>query len=232
MKTFITQPTYLPWIGIFKAIEYCDNFVFYDDVQFERKSWQNRNRILNKSNGDFLSLTIPVSKQPQKTKIKDIRIANSNFYEDHIKKIKNNYSSTQFLKEVISLLESMYSKKYILLVDLTTELIKGISSYIGIKSNFYYSHNFKITGDLYCRPLKFAQELKTTEYLTQVGTKEYTNVKNYNKCKIEVTFLDFEHPVYRQQRLPFTPLLSIIDLLINVGPDETRRIIKNIKLKK
>ena len=232
MKTFITQPTYLPWIGIFKAIEYCDNFVFYDDVQFERKSWQNRNRILNKSKGDFLYLTVPVSKQPQKTKIKDIKIANHIFYKDHLKKIKNNYSDTEFLRNVIFLLESIYSKNYIFLADLTTDLIKEISGYIGIKSNFYHSHNFGITGDIQTRPLKFAQELKTTEYLTQTGTKEYTNIENYNKCKIEVTFLDFGHPVYRQQRQLFTPFLSIIDLLINVGPNETREIIRNIKLKK
>lgn len=231
MKIFITQPTYLPWLGIFKAIDYCDLFVFYDDVQYERKSWQNRNRIINRSTGAPLDLIVPVKKVPQKTLIYEIKIANPLFYEDQLKKIRVNYPQNDFREEVMSILANVYEKEYHYLSQLTTELTKVLAKYIGVEANFSYSKDSpKIVGDKRTRPLLFAKSLNTTEYLTQAGTREYTNITAFAASGITVTFLDFKHPEYRQAGHTFTPYLSIVDALINLGPSETKKMIQNINL--
>ena len=231
MTTFITQPTYLPWIGIFKAIDYCDHFVFYDDVQYERKSWQNRNRIINQSVGSPIDLAVPVKKAPQKTLIYKIEIANPLFYQDHLKKIKVNYPQNDFRSEVLDVLESVYAQRYQHLSQLTTELTRVLAGYIGLTSNFSYSRDSSIVGDKHTRPLLFARSLGTTEYLTQAGTKEYTNIAAFAAMGITVTFLDFMHPEYRQStHRPFVPYLSVVDMLINIGPVATKKLIQEIKL--
>ncbi len=231
MITFITQPTYLPWLGIFKAIDYCDHFVFYDDVQYVRKSWQNRNRIINKSTSTPLDLSVPVKRAPQKTPISKIEIASSLFYEDHLKKIRVNYPQNNFREEVISVLEKVYQKQYQFLSQITTELTKILAGYIGLEATFSYSHDWPtLVGDKRTRPLLFAEAFQTTEYLTQAGTREYTNIAAFNEVGMAVTFLDFKHPEYRQSSRPFVPYLSIVDVLINIGPAETKKLIQEIKL--
>lgn len=231
MITFITQPTYLPWIGIFKAIDYCDNFVFYDDVQFERKSWHSRNKILEKSNKTSLYLSVPTKKNSQKAMINQIEISDPKFYLDHIKKIEANYKKTNKREYLIKILKETYSNTCKNLLNLNTSLIIKLANYIDLKTNFFYSHNFHIEGQKYTRPLKIAQALGTTEYLSQAGTKEYTPIDQYIKNNIKVTFLNFNHPIYEQGLGAFIPYLSIIDMLINIGPEKTREIIKNIELK-
>lgn len=230
MKTFITQPTYLPWIGIFKAIQYSDIFVFYDDVQFERKSWQNRNKIFNKSAGKEMYITVPVKNSSQKTQINKIEIQDKNFFLDHIKKIENNYKKTKFRDDLIKVVEVVYKKNFSKLADLNIELIKGLSEFLGIRKKFILSSDLCINGDKYIRPFLIAKRLKTTEYLTQVGTKDYLDESNFVRHGIKVKYLDFKHPVYNQFNKDFVPYLSIVDVLSNIGPQKTARLIKEIQI--
>jgi len=221
----------LPWIGIFKAVEYCNNFVFYDDVQFERKSWQSRNRILNKSTGQEMFLTVPIKKADQKTPINRIEISEPGFYADHIKKIESNYKKTKYRDYIVSLLNEVYLNHHTKLADLNIDLTEKISEYIGIGRRFMRSSDLKISGNKFSRPLAIAQALKTSEYLTQIGTKGYLEIDKFEQCGIKVKFLDFIHPEYDQQKTGFLSHLSIIDVLINTGPHETKSLIQNIKFK-
>lgn len=232
MITFITQPTYLPWIGIFKAIDYCDNFVFYDDVQFEKDSWQSRNKILNKSEKKTMYLIVPTKKNTLKTNINEIEIANPKFYIDHIKKIRTNYKKNDYKENVIMLLEKIYGQNHKLLYNLNASLIIELANYIGLKTNFLYSHDLlHIEGDKNERLVQINKLLQSTTYLAQCGTKKYIETEQFRDKNIEIVFLNFNHPIYEQGLGAFIPYLSIIDMLISIGPEKTREIIKNIELK-
>jgi hypothetical protein len=230
MTSFITQPTYLPWVGIFKAIDYVDTFVFYDDVQFERHSWQNRNRVLDSARPAPACLTVPVAKHHIDTPIRDIKLADPEFGEEHLRKLTAWYPRAPFLAQTLAVLQTVYSERHVRLAELTSALTIALAKHIGITASFRYSHDFGISGDKYSRPLAFVRALGSTVYLTQAGTRSYTDLTAFRAHGIDVVFLDFQHPVYRQPRAPFTPYLSIVDLLMNIGPEEAAALIRGIKL--
>jgi|SRR5579871_70482 len=230
MMTFITQPTYLPWIGIFKAIELARTFVFYDDVQFERKSWQNRNRVLDPARREPALLTVPVAHHPRETAIRGIQIADRNFYQAHLRKLESCYRRAPCYAATTEVLREVYSARSELLSDLTCRMTMALASYIGLSTDFKFAHDFDIAGDRYTRPLAFARALGSTAYLTQGGTRGYTDVEAYRAHGIRVIFLEFRHPEYRQASEPFTPYLSIVDALMNIGPQETASLIRAIRL--
>ena len=231
MKTFVTQPTYLPWIGIFKAIDYCDNFVFHDDVQFEKQSWQQRNRIASvDKNNDFVYLNVTVEKHPSSTMVKDIKIKDVNFFTSHLNLIKNHYHGRPFLNDILSLLYKVYSQGHESLADLNIDLIKEISYYIGLKIKFSRTKDLNVDGDKNNKLINLCKIFDTDTYLSAVGSKDYLDNDLFISNGIKIIFLDFPHPVYPQGDKDFFSHLSIIDILINVGPEETKRIIENIKI--
>jgi len=230
MTSFITQPTYLPWIGIFKAIDVADTFVFYDDVQFERKSWQNRNRVQDPLKSEPAYLTVPVAKHHRETAIREIQIADLEFYQSHLRKLASWYAASPFYESTLLALQDVYSRRHTHLADLTSDLTMALANHIGLKADFRFAHDFNICGDKHTRPLAFARTLGSTVYLTQAGTRDYTDIASFRVQGIEVIFLEFAHPVYRQPREPFTPYLSVVDMLMNIGPQESLAVIKSIKL--
>jgi hypothetical protein len=227
---FITQPTYLPWIGIFKAIELSDIYVFYDDCQIEKQSWHNRNRALDPVRREPVMLTVPLSKHRHDAAIRDVRIADPGFYQDHVRKLRAWYARAPFLEPTMEALLEVYSKRHAYLVDLTAGLTMALAAYLGFRTSFRFAHEFNISGDKYSRPLAFARSLGSTVYLTQAGTRAYTDVAAFTACGIKVVFLEFPHPVYKQLCSPFVPYLSVIDMLMNVGPQESAAVIGGIQL--
>ena len=141
MKGTILQPTYLPWSGYFEMISSSDVFVIFDHVQFERKSWQQRNKI--KTANGVLYLSVPVVKAPQQTPISDIKIfyGNENFLQSHWKTIELAYKKAPFFNEYKPHFEKIYSKKHILLRDLNVEIIKLICDILGIRKKIVFSSN-------------------------------------------------------------------------------------------
>jgi len=216
VRLFITQPTYLPWLGIFKAIDLVDQFVFYNDVQYERKSWQNRNKIYNDTTGTELLITVPVKKQARETLIKDISISDPLFFERHLYLIKTNYRREPFVDEVVERLRDSYMQWHTKLANLNISLIQNLSDYLGIKTKFSRSSEYFIEGDKYTRPVKFAQFLGATEYLTQMGTAEYITQENFGDIKLLwLSVAPRNH-------------LSIVDYLCRFGPNKTREIIHGL----
>ena len=111
MKGTILQPTYLPWLGYFEMIGHSDVFVVFDHVQFERKSWQQRNKI--KTANGAVSLTVPVQKMPRETKISEMKISyeRCNPLERHWKTIELSYKKAPYFEKYKSCFENIYSKK-------------------------------------------------------------------------------------------------------------------------
>jgi hypothetical protein len=167
---------------------------------------------------------------PFDTPICDIKIADPEFGKGHLQKLAAWYARAPFLAPTLSVLQAVYFKGHVRLPDLTSELTIALAHYIGLKATFGFAHDFNIQGDKRTRPLSFARALGSTVYLTQAGTREYTDVPAFQAHSIKVVFLDFSHPVYKQPRAPFTPYLSVVDMLMNIGPEESAAVIRSIRL--
>lgn len=230
MRVSIFQPTYLPWLGFFKVIDWAEQFVILDHVQFEHHSWQHRNRIKTKDGA--LTLTVPIVRdfgQP----IMDVKICyDKNWIKKHLDSVKMNYSKTPYYKEFMPVLEEFYAHPPEKLLDLNLRIIKGLCEYLGINTEFIFSSELGADGlkknDLV---LDILEKTGATEYLHAVGSAEYMAEARdrYDGVGVKLIPLAFEHPVYPQAYGAFISHLSIIDVIFNAGKENTAKIVKEIK---
>lgn len=231
MKISIFQPTYLSWLGFYKAIDWSDIFVFLDDVQFENHSWQSRNKI--KSADGELVLTVPIVRNfPQK--IKEVKISyDRNWIKKHLKSIQINYCKTLFFKEFFPLLESFYQNRPQKLAEFNIKIIKDICDFLEIKTDFRYSSDMDVE-DLHKnkKVVAILKKLKASQFIHAEVSTGYMQkeIELYNDIKLIP--LKFEYPHYNQLHGEFLSHLSIIDIIFNCGKEKTISMLKNINLSK
>ena len=221
MKTVaIMQPTYLPWIGYFDLIDQSDCFIFLDSVQFNKRSWQQRNRI--KSPGEVLWLTVPVlSKDRRDQRIFEVVIDPSKkFQEKHIKTIMHCYHKAPFLSQYIDELSTIL-KSHSLLGELNIDLIGWLCLKMGIKNQMIRSSSLEATGKKAELLVNICKILNAGRYLSPMGSRNYIEIEEdnlFNANAIDLTYHAYRHPEYRQLHGSFEPYLSVLDLLFNEGP--------------
>lgn len=231
MKIVITQPTYLSWIGYYGMISLSDTFVFYDDVQFERRSWQSRNKIL-KNNGEIQWLTVPIVHNGQDEKINEVKIDYSkNWQEKHWKAIYYEYCRAPYFKKYKDEIEAIYASRHNTISDLNIFIIKKIVGLLNMKPpEFILSSEIpNVSGQKTDRLLSVLEKIDGKEYISTIGTKAYLETDKFMDKNLKLYWYDYQHPVYRQLNEKFTPYLSIIDLLFNVGPDSLEVIKKGLE---
>lgn len=220
MKVLITQSNYIPWKGYFDSIAITDKFVVFDDMQYTKRDWRNRNRI--KSNNGLKWLSIPVEvKGKYYQKIKDTQIADINWNTKHLSIIKQFYKNAEYYKDVIVWLESVYnmcSFKY--LSEINVYFIKEICDFLGIEVDIVFSSDFELTEDKTKRLVDICEKLNGTEYYTGPSAKEYLDESRFKAHNIKVSYFDYSgYKNYNQLYPPFEHKVSIIDLIFNVGPN-------------
>lgn len=231
MKIVITQPTYLSWIGYYGMINLADIFIFYDDIQFERRSWQNRNKILQ-NNGESQWLTIPIIHNGQNEKINEVKIDYStDWREKHWKSIYYSYCKAPYFKIYESEIKSIYEDKHYTISDFNIFIIKKISELLNINtSKFMLSSEIKgVSGKKTDRLINILENVSGDEYISTIGTKSYLETDKFKAKNINLFWYDYQHPTYRQMKQEFMPYLSVIDLLFNVGPDSLKIINKGLE---
>ena len=212
------QPTYLPWMGYFDLMDQSDVFVLLDSVQFDQRSWQQRNRIKTSSGG--LLLTVPVfSKGKRDQRICEVQIdQTSNFVEKHIKTIEHYYAKAPFFSKYISELAAVLRKRHQYLAELNIELIEWFREAIGIKTELVRSSSLGIRGKKVELLVAICKVVGAERYLSPLGSKAYIEENNiFPQNDIKLEYQNFEHPTYRQLYGDFIPYLSVIDLLFNEG---------------
>jgi len=220
MKGTILQPTYLPWIGYFEMIDLSDVFIVFDHVQFERKSWQQRNKI--KTANGVVGLTLPVQKASQEAKISEIKIFYQcgNPLEDHWKTIELAYKKAPYFEKYKAQFEKIYSQKYILLRDLNVELIRKICDILGIKTKIILSSDLHLDDDGMGKTEKVINLCKIqgiTDLYDAKGAEGFLDRTLFEKSGISIEFQEFLPSKYPQLWGEFVPYLSVIDLLFNEG---------------
>lgn len=223
MRCVIMQPTYLPWLGYFDLIRRADVFVWLDHVQFEKQSWQQRNRIRNKT-GEMM-LTIPVQhEQGLERRISDVRIDNSrNTLKKHLTSIKLSYSKSINFNAIFPDIEHAYLTKHDFLVELNIKIINIGLKWLGIQKEFLSSGNMDIKGSKVEALIDICKKTGADNYLSPVGSKGYIDENNtFGENNITLEYQQFIHPVYKQINYPdFISHLSFIDYLFNVPLEES-----------
>ncbi len=220
MKTAISQPTYLPWLGYFDLIDQVDRFVLLDSVQFEKQSWQQRNRI--KTPAGLQWLTLPVMFRGRLgQQILGVEIRDPEFVRKHLRAVELNYRRAPFFEmyfpKLSQILQSCSSSA--LLVDLNIGIIRWLCSVLGIRTQILRSSQLNEKGRRSQLLVNICQALSADLYLSPLGSSTYLldDLSLFCHAGINVAFQHYEHPQYRQLFPPFLSHASLLDLIFNEG---------------
>lgn len=219
-RVFISQSNYIPWKGFFDTIAYCDIYVLYDDMQYTKRDWRNRNKIKTDQGLKWLSIPVEVSGKYHQ-KIRDTRISDSKWNEKHWNLLKHNYSKSKFFKELLSWLEPLYlTCNYQYLSEINYHFIISINKYLGINTKLIFSSEFNLHEERSERLAVICEELNAKEYVAGPSSKNYMDHEPFNQRNISIEYMDYSgYPEYDQFHPPFDHSVTILDLLFHKGPN-------------
>lgn len=217
-KVAIVQSNYIPWKGYFDLINSVDEFILFDDMQYTKRDWRNRNKI--KTDKGLIWLTIPVQvKGKYYQKIKDTQISDLNWRQDHWKSITHNYLCSRYFEKYQDIFKTLYlnhEAKY--LSQINYQFIVNICKILGIKTKISWSMDYDIVEGKTERLISLCKQAQATEYISGPSAKEYINVDLFEQENIKLTYIDYsKYPEYQQLFPPFEHGVSVIDLIFNEG---------------
>jgi hypothetical protein len=224
MKVAIMQPYLFPYIGYFQLINAVDEFIVYDNIQFSKKGWINRNRIL--VNGIDAFITLPLKKDSDYLDIKDRYLSDD--WGSERKKILNriteSYRKTPQFNSVFPLIENiiMYEEKNLFLFILNS--LKKINEYLEIKTPLIISSAISINHELKSekKVMALCKARDADTYINPIGGIELYNKDEFKNEGINLQFLKANNIIYHQLKNEFIPFLSIIDVMMFNSKEEVQ----------
>lgn len=225
----IHQPAYMPWMGYLDRIYRSDVFVFLDNVQFERNSFINRNKIKTKDSVRWL--TVPVNlKNHMISTISDTLIAdNISWRNNHIIQIELNYKKGNFFKENILQIYNLLNGTELFISDLCFNHLKFWMSEFNIKTEIIKASELQLNYKKSDLILELCQNLGATNYLSGPFGKSYLNESKFNKLGIDIEYHEYVEPLYNQLGVDFIPNLSVVDSWMNCGNEHIMKYFLNNK---
>ncbi len=230
-KIAILQSNYIPWKGQFDLIDAVDEFILYDDMQYTRRDWRNRNCI--KTAQGLLWLTIPVKvKGKFDQRICDVEIEEKSWAKKHWSSIRQNYAKAAHFKQFEEQFAHLYEKAATLnrLVDVNSLFLRSICDIFAIKTKITSSLDYGET-DLTktARLVYLCQKAQANFYLSGPAAKDYIIPELFWNQGIEFAYANYAHyPEYKQLYGDFAHNVSVLDLLFNVG-EESLKFLKGPK---
>jgi hypothetical protein len=217
-KVLITQSNYIPWKGYFDAINLSDEFVIYDDVQYTRRDWRNRNRIKTPTGTQWLSIPVEV-KGKFSQKINETIVSEKDWGEKHWRTIVHNYSKAECFNDYSGFFENIYlNSTEQNLSKINYNFIKVVCGILNIKTPIRWSDEFGITGEKTERLIDICKQIGATDYFTGPAAKNYISEELFNQSNIKLHYLDYGgYPEYRQLHGEFDHYVTILDLIFNEG---------------
>ncbi len=235
MKLGIMQPYLFPYIGYFQLINAVDEFVVYDDVQYIKNGWINRNAILQSGgNASPVQFTFSVKGDRSDNKI------NERYYSDtfpaevkrFLKTLYYNYHNAPHYTDTIALIQEILTYSDRCVSQYNAYSLQKISEYLGIKTRFLLSSTLSIPSELKAqdRVLWVCKHLGTTVYINAIGGQELYSQEIFERKGIQLRFLRTGEISYHQYSTEFVPNLSIIDIMMFNSPEEVRDLLEIYRL--
>ena len=227
----IMQPTYLPWLGYFDLIANVNDFLFLDDVKFNKSSFHHQNKILGSNGSILLSVPTHAKKGRMDSMIDDVTIdRNKKWQIKHLKSIEQSYKKAQFYDEIFHYVEKILLSDIEKLSNLNIKLIKLFASILSLEVKFHISSQLSnLSKDRVHRLIDFCKMRNCNYYYSPNGSLDYLDTTEnkalFREAGIKVFFQNFKIVPYPQKQEPFIPNISILDALMHCGPDGTKAIL-------
>lgn len=215
------QPNYLPYPGLIGKILHSDKFIYVSNVQLEKKSWQNRNRIKG-ANGEII-LSVPVqTKGKFEQKISETLIDNkSDWRSKHFSSIRLSYKKSRYYETYIDFFEDLYKRDWEKIDDLDIYVTNWILSELKINTEICYDKSYDFLGKNNDLLIEMTKKLRCDTYLSNKGSENYVDIDLFVDSGLNHKYMNYVGKKYRQQFGEFIPYLSIVDMMFNIGPYDT-----------
>lgn len=222
-KVAILQSNYIPWKGYFDMIAAVDEFILYDDMQYTRRDWRNRNQIKTPQGVQWLSVPV-LAKGKYHQKIRETVIEGADWAENHWKTLKQNYARAAHFTEIATWLEPLYlGESYTHISQLNRCLIEAVCHYLAIKTVISSSSDYALVDGKTERLADLCAQAGGTQYVSGPSAKNYVDARIFENMGIELTWFDYAgYPEYPQLWGEFTHGVTVLDLLFNCGEEAHR----------
>jgi hypothetical protein len=219
----IVQSNYLPWKGYFDMIAAVDEFILYDEVQYTRRDWRNRNKFKTPQGLQWLTVPVKVKGRYLQT-IKETEIDGDAWREAHWKSLTHNYGKAPYYHDVTALIEPiLLDGKQTSLSDLNTDLLKAICGYLGISTRIRQASEYDLQEGKSERLLGVCLATGATTYVSGPAAQDYLDQSLFADAGVTVEWFEYSgYPVYPQLWGDFEHGVSILDLLFNCGHESNR----------
>jgi hypothetical protein len=227
-KVAIVQSNYIPWKGYFDMIAAVDEFILYDDMQYTRRDWRNRNQIKTPQGAQWLTIPVLV-KGKYHQKIRDTEIDGSEWAQTHWKALEQNYRRAAHFPEIAAWLEPLYLQESdSFLTPLNRRFIEAICKYLDIGTIIKNSWDYTLCDGKTERLVDLCVQAGATEYISGPAAKDYVDAQLFEQNNIQLTWFDYSgYPVYPQLWGEFSHGVTILDLLFNCGK-EARKYMRHV----
>ena len=217
-KVAVVQSNYIPWKGYFDMIAAVDEFILYDDMQYTRRDWRNRNKIKTAQGVQWLTVPVKVKGKYHQS-IRETEIAGTQWALIHWKALVQNYRAAPCFSEIADWLEPLYLlEPPTHLSQLNRRLIEAVCGYLGIKTRISNSWDFPLSEGKTNRLIDLCVSAGGGEYISGPAAKEYIQESLFAEHGITLTWFDYsKYPEYPQLWGEFNHTVSILDLLFNCG---------------
>lgn len=218
----ITQSNYIPWKGYFDSINQVDTFVIYDDMQYTKRDWRNRNYIKTPQGLKWLSIPVEVSGKFHQ-KINETLISDKTWNRSHWESIKQNYKDATCYKDHKDWLENLYMNcNFEKLSEVNEYFLKEICDFLGIKTEFRRSEEFVLSEERTQKMVDICVDLGANHYYSGPSAKAYMIEEKFTEKGIQLHYFDYSgYPEYTQLNGNFEHGVSIIDMILNLGKKTT-----------
>jgi hypothetical protein len=219
-KVAILQSNYIPWKGYFDMIAAVDEFILYDDMQYTRRDWRNRNQIKTPQGVQWLTVPVKVKGKFDQT-IRETEIDGIDWAEAHWKSIAQNYRKALYFEEIAAIFEPLYhQRQYTHLSVLNRVFIEAVCAYLGIKTKISNSWDYQLVEGKTERLADLCHQAGGKEYISGPAAKDYIEDHYFTERGIKLSWFGYTgYPEYPQRWGDFIHGVTIFDLLFNCGKD-------------
>ena len=219
-KIAILQSNYIPWKGYFDIMGSVDEFIIYDEMQYTKNDWRNRNKI--KTTNGLIWLTIPVKIEKLNQKINETKIADNKWYIKHKNSLQTNYWKATKFKECKDFIFNIYEQASRLdyISEINYTFLNEINKFLKISTKISFSTDYNIGDGKTERLINICKQSNSNIYLSGPSAKNYIDEALFTKNNINLEWFDYSgYKEYEQLYPPFEHGVSILDLIFNTGED-------------